>query len=122
MFRKNINITFLLMISLITSCFNFSLVQNDVDSHLSQFNSINLTHQDNIDDGAHSHSHKHSEDGDEHEHNHEHSKIVQGDFKILCHDHKVLSKVKLIETSIVFFEKNLISNPHHFDIFRPPIV
>lgn len=95
---------------------------NETNLHMNDFSIFNVTHHDNLDDEVHSHTHKHSEDGDEHEHNHEHSKIVQNDFKILSTRDEILAKVKIIETSIVFYEKNLISNPHPFDIFRPPIV
>jgi len=96
-------------------------VPDDANSHLNEYSRFNVTHHDNLDDDVHSHKHKHSEDGDEHEHNHEHSKIVQSDFKILCNSHKIVAKVRIIEISNGFREKNLISSPHPFEVFRPPI-
>jgi hypothetical protein len=95
--------------------------KSDIDSHITKYSRYNVTHHDNIDDEAHAHTHKHSEDGDEHEHSHEHSKVTQSEIKLLNHSVKVLAEITIIEANQDFIEKNLISSPHPFEVYRPPI-
>lgn len=115
-----------LLLYISCACLLFQVVPSsaidDTNSHLYEFARFSVTHHDNLDDEVHTHSHKHSDDGEEHEHNHEHLKIVQNDFKILCYSHIIVEKVRIIEATNGFFEKNLISNPHPFGIFKPPKV
>jgi len=114
-----------ILLSVACSCILFQVVHlsapDETDVHLNVYSKFNVTHHDNLDDDAHTHRHKHSKDGDEHEHSHEHSKIVQSDFKILCESHKMVASIKIIDISTGFSEKNLFSNPHPFEVFRPPI-
>ena len=119
-FAKTIFIS-LLTISLVAAQSFSNSDKDDVDSHLAEFSKYNETHHDNIDDEPHSHTHKHSEDGDEHEHNHEHSKVTQSEIKLLNQSVKVLAQVTIIKTNRGFSQKNLISNPHPDNIYRPPI-
>lgn len=117
---KAINL-FLLAICIITSQPSLSVEKSDIDSHLDEYSHYNTTQHDNIDDEPHAHTHKHSEDGDEHEHKHEHSKVTQSEIKLLNHSIRVLAKVTIIEVSQGFADKNLVSNPHPNEIYRPPI-
>ena len=82
-----------------------------------------MTHHDNIDnsEAVHSHKHKHSEDGEEHEHEHEHLKLAEVEFKILNKPYNLLNHTKNEKSEHSFYYKTMISNPHPFEIFRPPI-
>lgn len=94
---------------------------DNINSHLAEYSHINATHHDNIDDEPHAHSHKHSEDGEEHEHSHEHSKVSQSEVKLVSQSLEVKNVSLIYESKLGIIEKNLISNPHPFGIFRPPI-
>ena len=94
-----------------------------VDTHLDEFAQYNVTYHDNIDNGEqkHAHGHKHSKDGEEHEHNHDHEKITQSDIKVLSTSHLLVNISFELKIKNIFYEKILISSPHPFVIFRPPI-
>lgn len=97
---------------------------NEANTHLQEYSKYNEAHHDNIDHDPdqHAHKHKHSDDGEEHEHHHEHTKITQNDIKVITHGEIITTQVRFIKATNGFFEKNLISNPHPFEIFRPPKV
>jgi hypothetical protein len=98
-----------------------SLKLKSVDSHLNEFLQYNVTDHDNLDDEEHKHAHrhKHSQNGEEHEH--EDTKVSQNEIKVLSLSDKITSLLIKIKSKNIFFQKILISNPHPFGIFRPPI-
>lgn len=100
-----------------------SLELKSVDTHLSEFSQYNVTHHDNIDDDVqkHVHKHKHGQDGEEHEHNHDHTKVTQNEIKVLNTSFQIVNRSVEVKSKNSFFEKIMISNPHPFGIFRPPI-
>ena len=105
------------------STFSLSSVKyHNADSHINEYSEFTVSYHDNIDDEAHSHKHKHSEDGEEHEHNHEHSKVSQSEVKLSSHSVPMITDVSLKETKNGFREKNFLSTPHPFELFRPPII
>lgn len=112
---------FSILVSLSTNYTSANFKKNDIDSHLDHFANINITHHDNIDDEPHAHTHKHSEDGEEHEHSHEHVKVTQSELKLLNNFAIALAVISVKESKKNFFEKNLVSNPHSSQIYRPPI-
>ncbi len=100
-----------------------SLELKSVETHLDKFSKYNVTHHDNIDDEAqkHAHKHKHGQDGEEHEHNHDHTKVTQNEIKVLSTPYQIVNRSVEVKSKNYFFEKTLISSPHPFGIFRPPI-
>jgi len=101
------------------------VVTSNSETHLDKFSEYNSSHHESIDDfsedDSHKHTHKHREDGEEHEHEHEHSKIAQADSKVLMQSYKITSQDIEFDSCLIFFDKNLVSSFHPFEIFRPPI-
>ncbi|MGE3973552.1 MAG: hypothetical protein AB7F59_03400 [Bdellovibrionales bacterium] len=97
---------------------------NNIQEHLDEFSDYTLIHHENIDDTneAHAHVHKHSADGAEHEHHHEHSKAFQTSTTGMYLPTVCTMSFPECDPSVGFAEHKLISNPHTFGIFRPPIV
>jgi ABC-type Zn2+ transport system substrate-binding protein/surface adhesin len=97
---------------------------NSTETHFDKFSKFAVFQHDNIDDTSetHSHVHKHSEDGEEHDHDHEHSRTFQSNSKFMYttsnHEIGFLDN----ESTLGFTIITLISDPHSFGIFRPPIV
>ena len=115
---------------LVNACFSFGLqarapsISNKTDIHLSKFSKFNEAHHDNIDETSeeHSHKHRHSKDSEEHGHNHDHSKFTQAQIQLVIQNREVKFNCFEINTTQNFNEKSFVSNPHPFEIFRPPIV
>ncbi|MCO4795568.1 MAG: hypothetical protein KC493_17755 [Bacteriovoracaceae bacterium] len=107
----------------IASFGEFSVRADGVSEHLDLYSNVNKTAHDNIDDNVdeHAHSHKHSEDGEEHEHNHDHGSLSLLEIKILRADLNLKFSVAAFEYINRPTVKNLHSNPHLLEIFRPPI-
>lgn len=95
----------------------------DTDSHLNTYSAVNKTLHDNIDDSSkeHTHTHKHTKDGEKHEHGHEHSKTTQYETKLLNQNINIKITVEELENTQYFSYKNLTSDPHCLNLFRPPI-
>lgn len=98
-----------------------------INTHLREFSQHNVTHHDNIDEEIQKyvHKHKHGKNDEEHEHNHDHSKLTdklsQSEMKALNTACNVVNHSIEIKTKNIFSKKTLISTPHPFGIFRPPI-
>lgn len=99
-----------------------SFFKGDISDHLAQFSDVNQVHHENIDDEFHSHKHKHSEGEEEHEHNHEHSNVSHSEVKVINNSFKVVLEISIIESKQGSTEKNLLSNAHPLEIYRPPIL
>jgi hypothetical protein len=121
-FLKFYLISFVAMAIIIPACPSFET--NEVETHLSEFSKYNVAQHDNIDDTSepHPHLHKHSEDGEEHEHDHEHTKVVQSISKLIYTSSVSGIDFPEIKTLMGFTKNNLLSDPHAFGIFRPPII
>lgn len=113
---------FIISISLLVGKSSINNVEK-LESHMDVYSHVKQTQHDNIDNTTkeHVHSHKHSENGKEHEHKHEHSKINQHEMKLLATVESIQTEVNEYESAQVFSDKNLNSNPHLLQIFRPPI-
>ncbi|MCO4794941.1 MAG: hypothetical protein KC493_14585 [Bacteriovoracaceae bacterium] len=100
-----------------------SFEYKDIDTHLGEFSKYNVTHHDNIDDEVtdHVHKHKHSQDGEEHDHNHDHTKVSQYEVKVLDNSQNLIYFLAIPKSKNNFSYRILISSPHPFGIFRPPI-
>ncbi len=94
---------------------------DSIDIHLNHYAQYNNSHHDNIDDEPHSHTHKHSEDGDEHEHKHEHQKSSSTEYELTRGSFTFIS-LSVTFSSGFYSIKNLSSDPHLKQLFRPPIV
>tara|TARA_B100001248_G_scaffold227481_1_gene185938 strand:- start:4186 stop:4521 length:336 start_codon:yes stop_codon:yes gene_type:complete len=109
------------MVSLISPHICFSEGSEDVDDHLAEFSYVNESHHDNIDGDYHAHKHKHSEDGEEHEHSHDHNQIVHVEIKVFTNSSLIFNDFQKIESQKINHLSFLISDPHPYEIFRPPI-
>lgn len=89
------------------------------ENHFRIYSILNSTLHENIDDRKTHHSHKHSENGDEH--SHEHNTISHYDLNYLNQEFKLDYTAKEIVKKTFLILKNLISSPHPFSLFRPPI-
>ena len=113
----------LVMVSLISPRICFYEANRNVDDHLAEFSHTNETRNDNNADEHHDHKHmhKHSRDSEEHEHNHDHTRVAHVESKLFINTTSVFNGIQKIESEQSFHLTFLVSDPHPFDIFRPPI-
>jgi len=100
-------------------------MENDTERHLSNFSKFTVSQHDNIDDPAismHTHIHKHSQDGEEHEHDHQHSKSYQENPNTMYASSIVEIKFSQNQSIAGSRQSNLVSDPHSYSVYRPPIV
>ena len=96
---------------------------NGDHAHLDEVFQLSEPRHDNIDDSAsaHTHKHRHNEDGEEHDHSHEHSNAAQSEIKIVSPSYQILLHGSSMKVKSSFVLEDLISDPHPFEVFRPPI-
>ena len=97
---------------------------DSLDDHLTQYEQFNYSHYEDLldDDHSHHHSHKHSEDGEEHEHHHSHTKTSNTEIQYVSNVYGIALQFKEKESKLNSLEKNLYSETHILEIFRPPLL
>jgi len=112
----------LLSLSIIFMTQGYFALDSEIDSHLKNSESLNITHHDNIAEVERTHVHKHSEDGEEHEHHHEHIGSSQPNLKLISKNVINLSHHLSTPSLEIFSFTQITPTEFLFSIFRPPIV